>query len=80
MGEGFDHLRCPMCGGELIYSEGTHDLCCARNPYESMSGRNGRQTQRSTRDARNTGRAPGRGMPGGSIYIRYGMRGRKTGD
>ena len=37
MGEGFDHLRCPMCGGELIYSEGTHDLCCARNPYESMS-------------------------------------------
>ena len=38
MGEGFDHLRCPMCGGELIYSEGTHDLCCARNPYESMSG------------------------------------------
>jgi hypothetical protein len=26
-----------MCGGELIYSEGTHDLCCARNPYESMS-------------------------------------------
>lgn len=38
MGDGFDHLRCPMCGGELIYSEGTHDLCCARNPYESMSG------------------------------------------
>ena len=38
MGEGFDHLRCPMCGGELIYSEGTHDLCCSRNPYESMSG------------------------------------------
>jgi len=38
MRDGFDHLRCPMCGGELIYSEGTHDLCCARNPYESMSG------------------------------------------
>ncbi len=27
-----------MCGGDLIFSEGTHDLCCARNPYESMSG------------------------------------------
>jgi hypothetical protein len=38
MGEGFEHLRCPMCGGELIYSEGTHDLCCVRNRYESMSG------------------------------------------
>ncbi|MEW6144558.1 MAG: hypothetical protein AB1598_06015 [Thermodesulfobacteriota bacterium] len=37
MEEGFEHLRCPMCGGELIYSEGTHDMCCSRNPYESMS-------------------------------------------
>jgi hypothetical protein len=27
-----------MCGGELIFSEGTHDMCCVRNPYESMSG------------------------------------------
>ena len=39
MREGFEHLRCPMCGGELIYSEGTHDLCCVRNPYESAAGR-----------------------------------------
>lgn len=37
MGEGFEHLRCPTCGGELIYSEGTHDLCCSRNPYESTA-------------------------------------------
>lgn len=34
MEEEFDHLRCPMCGGELVYSEGTHDLCCRNNPYE----------------------------------------------
>ena len=31
----FDYLRCPMCGGELIYSEGTHDLCCRRNSPEA---------------------------------------------
>lgn len=31
----FDYLRCPMCGGELIYSEGTHDLCCRRNASEA---------------------------------------------
>ena len=31
----FDYLRCPMCGGELIYSEGTHDLCCRRNRPEA---------------------------------------------
>ncbi len=37
MQEGFEHLRCPMCGGELIYSEGTHDLCCVRNTYESAA-------------------------------------------
>ena len=35
MAEGFEHLHCPMCGGELIYSDGTHDLCCVRNAYES---------------------------------------------
>ncbi|MEQ9619875.1 MAG: hypothetical protein RIG61_11980 [Deltaproteobacteria bacterium] len=34
MEEGFGHLRCPMCSAELIYSEGTHDLCCRNNPYE----------------------------------------------
>jgi hypothetical protein len=28
-----------MCGGELIYSEGTHDLCCVKNPYESAAAR-----------------------------------------
>lgn len=33
----FDHLRCPICGSELMYSEGTHDLCCRNNPYERMS-------------------------------------------
>lgn len=31
----FDYLRCPMCGGELIYSEGTHDLCCRQNRPEA---------------------------------------------
>lgn len=38
MEEGFEPLRCPMCGGELVYSEGPHDLCCGNNPYEGMSG------------------------------------------
>jgi hypothetical protein len=37
MEKGFDHLRCPICGSELIYSKGTHDLCCRNNPYERMS-------------------------------------------
>ena len=37
MEEGFEPLRCPMCGGEIVYSEGTHDLCCGNNPYEGMS-------------------------------------------
>lgn len=44
MEEGFEHLRCPMCGGELIYSEGTHDLCCVRNPYESPEARAGKES------------------------------------
>jgi len=30
----FECLRCPMCGGELIYSDGTHDLCCKNNKQE----------------------------------------------
>ena len=32
----FDHLHCPMCGGIILYSEGTHDLGCENNtkPYE----------------------------------------------
>lgn len=37
MEKGFDHLRCPMCDSELMYSEGTHDLCCRNNPYERMT-------------------------------------------
>ena len=37
MAEVFEPLRCPMCGGELVYSERTHDLCCGNNPYERMS-------------------------------------------
>ena len=38
----FESLSCPMCGGELIYSEGTHDLCCAKNTYELSSMEMGR--------------------------------------
>lgn len=32
MAEEFDHLYCPICGSELVYSEGTHDLGCTNNP------------------------------------------------
>ncbi|MGB2691828.1 MAG: hypothetical protein WBB48_02710 [Thermodesulfobacteriota bacterium] len=32
MAEEFDHLYCPICGSELVYSEGTHDLGCMNNP------------------------------------------------
>ncbi len=32
MAEEFDHLYCPICGSELVYSEGTHDLGCKNNP------------------------------------------------
>lgn len=32
MAEEFDHLPCPICGSELVYSEGTHDLGCENNP------------------------------------------------
>lgn len=32
MAEEFDHLYCPICGSELVYSEGTHDLGCRNNP------------------------------------------------
>lgn len=32
MSEEFDHLYCPICGSELVYSEGTHDLGCKNNP------------------------------------------------
>ncbi len=48
----FESLSCPMCGGELIYSEGTHDLCCAKNKYELSSmemGRGGPSTAHCVR-------------------------------
>lgn len=32
MADEFDHLPCPICGSELVYSEGTHDLGCKNNP------------------------------------------------
>ncbi len=35
MAEEFDHLYCPICGSELVYSEGTHDLGCKNNPNPS---------------------------------------------
>ncbi len=28
MGSCFNYLECPMCGGDLIYSDGTHDMEC----------------------------------------------------
>lgn len=43
----FDYLRCPMCGGELIYSEGTHDLCCRRNGQEAGEERAAAEAQES---------------------------------
>lgn len=33
----FTPLRCPLCGGELIYSDGTHDLICERNTLDNGS-------------------------------------------
>lgn len=35
MEEEFDHLYCPICDSELVYSEGTHDLGCTNNPKPS---------------------------------------------
>lgn len=35
MAEEFDHLYCPICDSELVYSEGTHDLGCTNNPKPS---------------------------------------------
>ncbi|MCK5392050.1 MAG: hypothetical protein KAJ31_06450 [Deltaproteobacteria bacterium] len=32
MADEFDHLACPNCGSELVYSDGTHDLGCKNNP------------------------------------------------
>lgn len=37
MAEEFDHLYCPICGSELVYSEGTHDLGCKNNPKPSRN-------------------------------------------
>jgi hypothetical protein len=31
----FIPLRCPLCGGELIYSQGSHDLICERNRIDN---------------------------------------------
>lgn len=56
MEEGFDHLRCPMCGGELMYSEGTHDLCCRNNPYEIA---NSDELQASERELGNVAQKAG---------------------
>ena len=50
----FESLACPMCGGELIYSEGTHDLCCVKNVSELCSLETGRG--RNAADAAGSGR------------------------
>lgn len=31
-------LFCPLCGGELIYSQGSHDLICERNTLDGPDG------------------------------------------
>jgi hypothetical protein len=57
-----------MCGGELIYSEGTHDLCCARNPYESMSGEEWEANAALHEGHAGYGEGAGEG-DGGRLYI-----------
>lgn len=42
MTDDFEPLSCPMCGGELRYSEGTHDLCCVENTPELLNTETGR--------------------------------------
>lgn len=43
-------IPCPMCGGELIYSQGSHDLVCERNVIDnqpiSSAGKNGAHAPR----------------------------------
>ncbi len=45
MAEEFDHLACPNCGSELVYSDGTHDLGCKNNPkpFEGPNKKRGRK-------------------------------------
>lgn len=31
----FAPLHCPVCGGELIYADGTHDLICQKNTLDT---------------------------------------------
>jgi hypothetical protein len=45
MAEEFDHLACPNCGSELVYSEGTHDLGCKNNP-KPFEGHNKRRERK----------------------------------
>ena len=42
MVEEFDCFHCPICDGELVYSEGTHDLGCKNNPkpFENYNKKN----------------------------------------
>ncbi len=42
MAEEFDCFHCPICDGELVYSEGTHDLGCKNNPkpFENYNKKN----------------------------------------
>lgn len=62
-----------MCGGELVYSEGTHDLCCGNNPYKRMSGE---EWEAALQDAR--AEYGNEDLGGGCIYKVYG-EGRKAG-
>ncbi|HML96509.1 MAG TPA: hypothetical protein PKC29_13885 [Thermodesulfobacteriota bacterium] len=77
----FDYLRCPMCGGELIYSEGTHDLCCRRNSPEAGEAAAGAEEQEQAYAAPGDhdaptlceereayGASPGSGGSGGSMH------------
>lgn len=43
MAEKFNSLSCPMCGSELVYSEGTHDLGCEKNPKPLAESSNKRE-------------------------------------
>ena len=43
MAEEFNHLPCPICRSELIYSEGTHDLGCKNNPKPLDSSKKKRE-------------------------------------
>jgi len=77
MEKGFDHLRCPICGYELIYSEGTHDLCCTNNPYERISRDHSVREAPATYGPEEPGTGPcakDEGHIYRAIYIRCGER------